>query len=149
MTNNKLQLKEDKTDIIFISPRKVLNNEPLPSEIRLNSTDIRLSQTVRKLGVTLDQTLSFQQHISNVCRTCYFELRQFSTVRHFFSDDATKTLRVRSDYVSLLTRLFHFNNIFQTSDALAILNSADSAQSVTTSLMMPQKLLSARSYYLG
>ena len=92
MTNNKLQLNEDKTDTILISARKMLNNAPLPSEIRMNSTNIKLSQTVRNLGVTVDQTLSFQQHISNVCRTCYLELRRISTIRHYPSEDTTKTL---------------------------------------------------------
>ena len=78
--------------MILISPRKVLNNAPLPSGICLNGTNIQLSQTVRNLGVTLDQTFSFQQHISDVCRTCYLELRRISTIRHYFSEDATKTL---------------------------------------------------------
>ena len=45
--------------VIFISPKKVLNNEPSPSEICRDGTNIKLSQTVRNLGVTLDQTLSF------------------------------------------------------------------------------------------
>ena len=59
MTNSKLQLNEDKTGMILISPRKMLHNVPIPSEICLNGSDIKLSQTVRNLGVTLDQTLSF------------------------------------------------------------------------------------------
>ena len=87
---NKLQLNEDKTDMILISARKVLNNAPLPSEICLHGTSIKFSQTVCNLGV-------------------------------------------------ILTRLFHLNNIFQTSAVLAILNPAESAHSVTTSLKMPQK----------
>ena len=62
MKNNKLRLNEDKTDMIPISARKVLNNAPLPSEICLNGPYIKLSQTVHNLGITLDQTLSFQQH---------------------------------------------------------------------------------------
>ena len=78
--------------MILISPRKVLNNAPLPSGICLNGTNIQLSQTVCNLGVTLDQTFSFQQHISDVCRTCYLELRRISTIRYYFSEDATKTL---------------------------------------------------------
>ena len=78
--------------MILISPRKVLNNAPLPSEIFLNGSNIQLFQTVRNLGVTLDQTLSFQQHISNVCRTCYLDLRRISTIRYYLSEDATKTL---------------------------------------------------------
>ena len=78
--------------MILISLRKVLNNASLPSEICLNGSNIKLSQTVRNLGVTVDQTLSFQQHISNVCRTCYLELRRISTIRHYLSEDTTKTL---------------------------------------------------------
>ena len=54
MTNNKLQLKEDKTDMIPILQRKVLNNVPFPSEIRLHGTNIKLSQIVRSLSVAVD-----------------------------------------------------------------------------------------------
>ena len=78
--------------MILISPRKVLNNAPLPSGICLNGTNIKLSQSVRNLGVTLDQTLSFQQLISDDFRTCHLELRRISTIYHYLSEDATKTL---------------------------------------------------------
>ena len=82
--------------MLLISARKVLNNATLPSEICLNGTNIKLSQTVRNLGGTFDLTLSFQRQISNVCRTCYLELRTISTIRHYPSEDATKiNLRVR------------------------------------------------------
>ena len=57
MTNSKLQLDKDKTDMILISPRRMLKNVPFPSEICLNGTNIKLSQTVRNLGVALHQTL--------------------------------------------------------------------------------------------
>ena len=92
MTNSKLQLDKDKTDMILILPRQVLNNASLPSEICLNGSNIQLSQTVRNLAVTLDRTLSFQQHISNVSHTCYLEHRRISTICHYLSEDATKTL---------------------------------------------------------
>ena len=78
--------------MVLISARKVLNNIPIPSEIRLNGTYIKFSQTVRNLGVNLGRTLSCQQYISNVCRICYLELRRISTIHHYFSEDATKTL---------------------------------------------------------
>ena len=95
---NKLQLNEDKTDMILISARKVLNNAPLPSEICLHGTSIKFSQTVCNLGVTLDQNLSFQQHVSNIYRTRYSELRRISTIRHYLSKDDPKisNLRVRT-----------------------------------------------------
>ena len=91
--------------MILISASKVLNNAPIPSEICLNGTNIKLSQNVRNLGVTLDQTLSFQQHILNVCRTCYLELRTISTIRHYLSEEATKTLIC----AFVLSRLDYYN----------------------------------------
>ena len=48
------------------------------------------SSSVRNLGVTFDQSLC--QHVANVCRLCYLEIRHISSVRHLLSDDATKTL---------------------------------------------------------
>ena len=106
MTNSKLQLNEHKTGIILILPKKVLNNVPLPSKIRQSGTNIKLSQTVCKLSITLDQTLSFQQHISNVCNTCYLEPGRISTIHHL-SKGATNTLICafilsRLDYCSAL-----------------------------------------------
>ena len=46
----------------------------------------------RSLGVSLHPTLTHRKHISNICKTAYFELRRISSIRHYFSVDATKTL---------------------------------------------------------
>ena len=67
--------------------------------IALGQTHAKRNMKQTMLGVTLDQTLSFQQHISNVCRTCYLELRRISTIRHYLSEDATKTLICTFVYV--------------------------------------------------
>ena len=127
MTNNKLQLNEGNTDEILISPRKVLNNVPFPSEIRPNDTNIKLSQTVRNLGVTPDQAVSFQQHILNVCRTCCLEFRRIS-IRHNLSKDATKTLMCafvlfRLDYCSALLSGFRkFKTLLQLGSSIGLPN---------------------------
>eukprot|EP00745_Piridium_sociabile_P007701 TRINITY_DN15145_c0_g1_i14.p1 TRINITY_DN15145_c0_g1~~TRINITY_DN15145_c0_g1_i14.p1 ORF type:complete len:248 (-),score=27.37 TRINITY_DN15145_c0_g1_i14:73-816(-) len=92
MTDNKLKLNEDKTEIMLISPPKYLNHPSLPPSIDLIDSSITLSSCARNLGVTLDQTLSFQQHIANVCRVCFLELRRIASIRHLLSEDATKTL---------------------------------------------------------
>ena len=43
-------------------------------------------------GVSLDQNLYLQQHVSCTCQICYFELRGISSIRHYLSQDALKTL---------------------------------------------------------
>ena len=92
MTQNKLKLNEDKSEMILITPPKLQNHISLPTSINLIDSTITLSQSARNLGVTLDQNLSFQQHVSNVCRICFLELRRISSIRHLLSEDTTKTL---------------------------------------------------------
>ena len=72
MTVNKLKLNEDKTEIILISSPK--SNLTLPSSVDLNGCSITISSSVRNLGVTFDQSLSFHQHVANVCSLCYREI---------------------------------------------------------------------------
>ena len=63
-----------------------------PFSVDLNGTSIYLSSAVHNLGVTFDQNLSFQQHVSRTCQICYFELRRINFIRHYLSQDALKTL---------------------------------------------------------
>ena len=92
MNANKLKLNEDKTEMILIKPQKSSSGMPLPSSVDLNGSSINLSATVRNLGVTLDQSLSFQQHVANICRMCYFEIRRISSIRHVLTENTTQTL---------------------------------------------------------
>ena len=92
MTQNKLQLNDEKTELLLACPKKFLNHPSLPTFLEIGNTTVPFSSSVRSLGVTLDPTLSFQQHISNVCRSAYLELRKISSVRHLLSAEATTTL---------------------------------------------------------
>ena len=55
-------------------------------------TCVKVSPSVRNLDVTLDSTLSLHQHVINVCRVAYLELRFINSIRNFLSVDAVKTL---------------------------------------------------------
>ena len=90
MTNNQLQLNSDKTEMVLIATKMVLNSDSVLQSINLEGSDIKFANTVRKLGVCLDPTLSFQQQISSACRICYLELRRISAIRHYFSEYVTK-----------------------------------------------------------
>jgi hypothetical protein len=92
MIHNKLQLNDDKTELLLATPKKLQNHPSLPQSMQINNVDISFSPSVRSLGVILDQTLSFKQHVSSICRVAYLELRRISTIRHYLSTDATKTL---------------------------------------------------------
>ena len=78
--------------LIFIASKRLFSTCSFPSSVQLENSIILTSATVRNLGVTLDQTLSFQSQISSVCRACFLELRRIASVRNLLSDAATTTL---------------------------------------------------------
>ena len=89
MSVNRLKLDEDKTEMILLSSPK--SNLTLPSSVDLNGCSVTISSSALNLvGVTFDQSLSFHQHVANVCRLCYLEIHCISSVHHLLTDDATK-----------------------------------------------------------
>ena len=64
--------------------------------------------SVRNLGATLDKNPLFPAtHIYHLCQACYLELRWISSIHHYFTHDALKTLICnfvpsRTDYCNSL-----------------------------------------------
>ena len=54
--------------------------------------DLQLQMSVKNLGYTLDCHLTMNAHVSNIARTCYFELRRLASIRRFLTSTATATL---------------------------------------------------------
>ena len=69
---------------------------------------ISFSDSVKSLGFYLDKDLSMTEHINFICNTAFLEIRRISTIHHYLTDDATKTLVVslvlsRTDYCNCLS----------------------------------------------
>ena len=47
---------------------------------------------MKNLGFTLDYHLTMNAHVSDIARTCYFELRHLAYIRRFQTSTATDTL---------------------------------------------------------
>ena len=64
----------------------------LPSSLYINGIHIEFIKSLRNLGIIFEKSFSLHQHIMNICRAEYIELRRISSIRYFLSVDATKTL---------------------------------------------------------
>ena len=87
--SNKLQRNEDKTEVLFVTAKQV-NLQHLPDFMNVKGTCVKFSPSVRNLGITLDNTLSLHQHVMNVCRVAYLELRRIISIQNLLSIDAVK-----------------------------------------------------------
>ena len=77
---SKLQMTEDKTDVLLVTAKRIVNLQHLPKFMNINGTCVKFNPLVRNLGVTLDSTLSLQQQGMNVYRVAYLELRRINSI---------------------------------------------------------------------
>ena len=106
MTCNFLLLNSDKTEIIVLGPPH-LRSQLLNNAVVCNDFSVTNTATVRNLGVTFDQDLSFDPHIKDISRSAFFHLRNIAKIRHFLSqNDAEKLVHAfvtsRLDYCNSL-----------------------------------------------
>ena len=87
-----LTLDVNKTELILVTHKRTKHLHSLPTSITIGNAQIPFKQSVKNLGLTLDCNLTMNVHVSNIARTCYFELRRLASIRRFLTSTATATL---------------------------------------------------------
>ena len=101
-----LKLSDNKTELMLVTSTKTKHLHNLPTSITMDNAQITFKHSVKNLGLTLDCHLTMNAHVSNIARTCYFELRHLASIRRFLTSTATATLV--SAFV--LSRIYHCNS---------------------------------------
>ena len=91
MNSNKLKLNGNKTEFITLGRKCHLTNNTI-SHLCIGDSPIECSTHIRNLGIYLDQELNMQSHVSSVCKTAYFHLRNIARIRKYLSEAATQSL---------------------------------------------------------
>ena len=104
---NILRLNDNNTELMLVTTNRTKHLHNLPTSITISNAQIHFNQSVKNMGFTLYCHLTMNAHVSNVARTCYFELRHLTSIRRFPTSTATATLvsafaLSRIDYCSLL-----------------------------------------------
>ena len=90
MADNFLKCNEDKTDFTIFGTRQLLTK--LPPGLCLPFGDpepITVNPAVKNLGVIFDQSLTFKEHITKVCKSSYFQLHNLRCIRKYLDPDAS------------------------------------------------------------
>ena len=91
VTGNMLTLNDNKTELMLVTSKRTKHLHNLPTSITIWNSQIPFKQSVMNFGFTLDCHLPMNAHVSNIARTCYFELRCLA-IRRFLTCTATATL---------------------------------------------------------
>ena len=76
--------------------------------INIDNDPIDISDHVRNLGFFLDKHLNMNVHVSNLRKTCYYEIRKISNIRPFIDEKCAAQLAVSL----VLSKLDYCNCLF-------------------------------------
>ena len=91
-TANMLKLNDSKTELILVTSKRSKHLHSLPTSITICNAQISFKQSVKNFGFSLDCHLTMNAHVSNIARTCYFELHRLASIRRLLTSTATATL---------------------------------------------------------
>ena len=91
MINNKLKSNNSKTLFIVLrSPQLKCDLSGL--SVNVGESMITQSSKVRDLGVIFDQILNFDDHITAICKSTQFHIRNICKIRNLLSYDTCSTI---------------------------------------------------------
>ena len=105
VTANMLTLNDNKTELMLVKSKRTKHLHTLPTSITIGNALIPFKQSEKNFGFTLDCHLTMNAHVSNITRTCYYELRRLASIRRFLTSTATATL------VYILSRIDYCNSM--------------------------------------
>ena len=102
-----LKLNDNKTELMLVTSNRTKHLHNLPTSITIGIAQVPIKLSLKNLGLTLDCHLTMNAHVSNIARTCYFELRRLASIRRFLTSTATATLVS----ASVLSRIDYCNSL--------------------------------------
>ena len=88
---NGLNVNEKKTQVIFIGSRQLISRIPPDVKIMFGETPITPSQSIKNLGIYMDQYMLFDQHVDFIIKKANGVLIFLNRIREKF-DKATRNL---------------------------------------------------------
>ena len=92
MAAKKLKMNDSKSNFIIVASKSVLNNESFNRTFNVGDVALVPEQSVKNLGVILDQSLSMEDNINATCRTAYYHLCNIGRIRKFLSYQSCEQL---------------------------------------------------------
>ena len=86
------KLNYDKTEFIIIGTKQQRHKLSNHFPVKLLDNDICPSDSVRNLAVVFDSDFSFHKHVSNICKSCFYHIRDLRRIRRHIPLSTAKTI---------------------------------------------------------
>lgn len=109
LSNNYLKLNDNKSEIILIgTPNTVTQCKTVMSSLKLGTSDIEFSTSVKNLGIVFDENLSFVEHIKQCRKSSFFMLKNLGKIRNHFDKPSFEILI----HAFISSKLDYCNSLF-------------------------------------
>ena len=105
---NSLFINPEKTKLMVLGTRQMLQRLPTDFHVTLLGKEVTIASSARDLGLQVDSTLSFDEHITNTVSSWLGSLCQINRVRHLFG---TRTL-VNVINVLVISKLYYCSPVW-------------------------------------
>ena len=125
MASNRLKLNPSKTAVVwFASSQGLLKFENAP--INIGQVMINSVMSGKSLEVILDDDLKLVKHVSNICRTCFYQIRLQQHIRRYLNFKAASTLvsSLIINHIDYCNSLLAVTPVYQTDQLQGVFNSA-------------------------
>ena len=92
MSTNKLKLNPDKTEFLLIGNERQRSKYLSMFPIELLGVKTYPAKYARNLGVIFDKNFNFRSHISAICSSCIYHIRDLRRIRRHLDLDSAKVL---------------------------------------------------------
>ena len=90
MLFNGLKINDDKTTSILMHSK--FRPRPSFEQIKVGNDLIPFSPSAPDLGVVMDETLSYDDHVMKVCKSSFFHLRNISRIRKYLTQKSVEVI---------------------------------------------------------
>ena len=108
MYSNKLSLNPSKTEFLLLGTPHSLDKFDNINSVKFDNTLITQSNSARNLGILFDKTMSFTDHINNVCKISHFQIRDIRRIR----DHVPKSALIPLANALVTSRLDYCNSLY-------------------------------------
>ena len=90
MLSNNLKLNNGKTELLVLHSK--YRPQPSLDVISVGNTQVSPSDEARNLGAIFDSTMGYERHISEICKSAFYHIRNISHVRRYLNAESTEKL---------------------------------------------------------
>ena len=83
-----LKLNQDKSELVLFTSK--FCDEPILDHVKIIDEKIKPVSTSKTLGVILDKYLSHNEHITKICKSAHFHLRNICKIRRYLDGKSTE-----------------------------------------------------------